>query len=217
MLAQFPFYAPHMNSRHLQVTLAVVVFHVALLWALQQGLLRRAVEMVVPAQVLASLIEPTPAVPQPPRTPAPPVRQAIKQPTPVAAPDNTPAPNAPVVAAQIPAAAPALPAAPTAAATPAPAPAKVELPSTNADYLNNPAPAYPAISKRLGEQGRVLMRVLIGADGLPKEAQVAKSSGFERLDNAAREAVMKWRYVPGKRNGQPETMWFQVPLIFELK
>ena len=66
-------------------------------------------------------------------------------------------------------------------ATPAPAP-KIALPSTQADYLNNPKPAYPALSRRLGEQGRAVVRVLIGADGLPQKAELHSSSGFERLD-----------------------------------
>jgi protein TonB len=93
----------------------------------------------------------------------------------------------------------------------------VELPSSVADYLNNPPPPYPALSKRLREEGKVVVRVLIGIDGLPKEAKVVQSSGYERLDNAAYNAVMGWRYVPGKRGGVPAAMHFDVPLIFELK
>jgi protein TonB len=46
---------------------------------------------------------------------------------------------------------------------------------------------------------------------------VVQSSGYERLDNAAYNAVMGWRYVPGKRGGVPAAMHFDVPLIFELK
>ena len=96
-------------------------------------------------------------------------------------------------------------------------PFEVELPSSDANYLQNPKPAYPAISKRLGEQGKVILRVLIGADGLPQKAEIKQSSGFDRLDQAALTTVMRWRYVPGKRGGVPETMWFQVPLNFVLE
>jgi protein TonB len=92
----------------------------------------------------------------------------------------------------------------------------VQLPSSNADYLQNPKPVYPAISKRLGEQGKTVVRVLIGVDGLAKQASIRQSSGYERLDEAARQAVMGWRYVPGKRNGVVEPMEFDVPINWVL-
>ena len=93
----------------------------------------------------------------------------------------------------------------------------MELPSSDADYLQNPKPPYPPVSKRLNEQGSVIMRVLIGVDGLPQKAEIRKSSGFDRLDQSAAAAVMKWRYVPGKRAGVAEAMWFNVPINFVLE
>jgi protein TonB len=93
----------------------------------------------------------------------------------------------------------------------------VELPSSEADYFHNPKPNYPAMSRRLGEQGRVLVRVFIDASGQPQQAEVKQSSGFERLDQTALNTVLKWRYLPGKRNGTPEAMWLQVPLEFRLE
>jgi protein TonB len=206
-----------MNTRQIKVVSTVVLLHVAALWALQQGLLQRAVEVFVPATVIASITAPAlPPAPQPQqKVPPPAPRQPQVQPTPapVLTRDTTPAPNAPVVAANpVPVALP-----PIAPAPAAPAPARVELPSSVADYLNNPPPPYPALSKRLREEGKVVVRVLIGIDGLPKEAKVVQSSGYERLDNAAYNAVMGWRYVPGKRGGVPTAMNFDVPLIFELK
>jgi protein TonB len=93
----------------------------------------------------------------------------------------------------------------------------VELPSSDADYLQNPRPPYPPLSRRLGEQGQVVIRVLIGADGSAQQAEVRRSSGFERLDQAALQTVLKWRYIPGKRGGVPEAMWFNVPLNFVLE
>lgn len=98
-----------------------------------------------------------------------------------------------------------------------PAPARVELPSSDADYLQNPKPAYPSLSKRLGEQGKVVVRVLIGVDGTAQKAEIKQSSGFERLDQAALGTVLRWRYVPGKRAGMPEAMWFNVPINFVLE
>lgn len=93
----------------------------------------------------------------------------------------------------------------------------IQLPSSSASYLNNPKPVYPAISKRLGEQGKVVLRVLIGSDGLPQTVQVQQSSGFERLDRQAVDAVLRWRFVPGTRNGVPEAMWNLVPVNFVLQ
>jgi periplasmic protein TonB len=203
----------------------VVLFHVAALWALQTGLLRRAVEVIVPAQILAEMITPpapkveVPPAPAPtPPVPKPKVKAPPPPPMPVAIADPTPAPNAPtgVVAPQP---APAPIAAPVAAAPspPAPpAPPKIELPSSEASYLQNPAPVYPAMSKRLQEQGKVIVRVMIGVDGQPQNASVRRSSGFERLDRAAVEYVMKCRYVPGKVAGVAQAMWYDAPVNFEL-
>ena len=95
-------------------------------------------------------------------------------------------------------------------------PSKIDLPSSDAAYLNNPKPPYPALSRRLGEQGKVVIRVLIGADGKAQQAQVHSSSGFDRLDQAGLQTVLKWHFEPGKRGGIPEAMWFNVPLIFKM-
>jgi protein TonB len=92
----------------------------------------------------------------------------------------------------------------------------LQLPSANADYLNNPAPGYPAISQRLGEQGKVVVRVLIGKNGAALKSEIAHSSGYDRLDEAALRAVTGWRYVPGQRAGVVQDMWFNVPVNFAL-
>jgi len=90
-------------------------------------------------------------------------------------------------------------------------------PSSNAAYLSNPKPVYPAMSRRLGEAGRVVIHALIGADGRVHEARIQRSSGFARLDQVALETARdRWRYVPGTRNGVPEDMWFDVPIDFVL-
>lgn len=219
-------------SRNTAIVLAVVAFHVGALWALQSGLLRRAAEVVIPAQVLAEFLEPPkppPEVKPPPPPPPPPAKPLARTPVvprapmPVAKPDPAPAPNAPVAVAEpvpppvvhAPAAAPA-PVAPPAPAAP-PAPPRIELPSSNAAYLNNPRPNYPAMSRRMGEQGKVVLRVLIDAEGQPQEIEIKQSSGYERLDQQALQAVRQWRFVPGKRNGVPEAMWNIVPINFVLE
>lgn len=218
-------------NRHVLVALVVVVLHVAVVWTLQSGLLMRIAEIVVPVEILAQMVEP-PVAPTTPKiepvspTPKPaqaPVKALAKAPTapapqPLAIADPTPAPNAPLGVI-----APPQPPAPTEAvgtgpiATGPTLSSVVQLPSSNADYLQNPPPPYPPISRRLNEQGRSTIRVLIGADGLPQRAEIAKSSGFERLDQAAMATVMRWRYVPGKRGGVPESMWFNVPINWVLE
>lgn len=221
--------------RNVPIAVGVVVFHVLALWALQSGLLRRAVEVLVPVQLLAEFVSPpTPTVAPPPPAPtpalSPTVRPVVKtktvtnpqpSPMPLAVADPLPAAAAPEGVATPQAPAPVAAVAVAAAAPPAPpaphAPPRVELPSSNADYLQNPKPQYPGISKRLGEQGQVVHSVLIGADGLPVSARLIKSSGYERLDQSAYTAVMRWRYVPGKRNGVPTTMSFNVPINWVLE
>lgn len=212
-------------NRKLVIVGSVILFHIAALWALQTGLLRRAMEIVVPVEILSDFITPpapradAPVPPSPAMQPRQAARRPAPQPTPqpLAIADPTPAPNAP---AGVPTPQPPAPPIGTpVAAAPAPSstPAKVELPSTDADYLNNPKPAYPPLSKRMGEQGKVVVRVLIDANGLPQKAEIRSSSGFERLDQAALATVMKWRYVPGKRAGVAEAMWFNVPINFVLE
>lgn len=205
---------------------AVIVLHLLGLWALQAGLLHRVVSWVVPVMAISDAIDVPPAPPvKPLPAPAPlPAPRAVT-PTVTPAPEMPlalPAISAPAATAPVgtPATSPVQNPAPVVAAsvnaTPAPSP-KIALPSTQADYLNNPKPAYPALSRRLGEQGRAVVRVLIGADGLPQKAELHTSSGFERLDRAALDTVMRWRYVPGKRGDVPEAMWFNVPLNFVLE
>jgi protein TonB len=214
-------------NRRLLIAASVVLLHLGVLWLLQSGLMRRAVEIIVPGEILSEVLStPAPPAPQPQTSEAPklaprkhelqPTPQPEPLPQPVAA---TPEP-APVVAAAPAAAVPsmAIDAASVAASPAAPAAApRIELPSSNAAYLNNPTPAYPALSRRLGEQGKVVVRVLIGVDGKAQQAEIRSSSGYDRLDQAALATVRSWRYVPGTRNGIPEAMWFNVPINFVLE
>ncbi len=232
-------YAPSTGlSRNAVIALSVVTLHVAALWALQSGLMRKAAEIIIPAEVLSEFLTPQPpAPPAPPTLPAPPPpkpappkpsptppKPRVAKPTPapepmpVAIADPTPAPAAPVgVVEPQPAAKPVeapVAAAPAPAAPPAPA---IVQPSSDASHLNNPKPVYPAVSKRLGEQGKIVLRVLIGADGIPQKVEIKQSSGFERLDRQAVDTVTRWRFVPGTRNGVPEAMWYLQPINFVLQ
>ncbi len=218
-----PLFAYPAQRRSPWVAGGVVAFHLALLWAVHSGLVRRAADVIVPPAVLKVFVElPAPEVAPPP----PPV--VVKKVEPARPHDPAPAPQQ-VQAPQPQVEAVALTTAPTGtfsappAAAPAPAPAPVappaprmELPSGDAAYLQNPKPVYPAVSRRLNEKGKVIVRVLIGVDGTAQKAELYQSSGFQRLDDAAISTVTKWRYVPGKRDGVPEAMWFNVPIDFVL-
>src|SRR5690606_36947894 len=116
----------------------------------------------------------------PPADPAPPESSAPPDPSPPAQP-----------AAPVPAAAPA-PAAPPGPPTP-PAPPKPKTLTSGIASLYNPAPQYPALSRRVGEEGTVVLRVLVNERGLPERVEVQTSSDSSRLDDAARQTVMKYR------------------------
>ncbi len=167
------------------------------------------VELIKPARLEVQPLEPPTHLPRP---------------RPVAKAAPPPPEPAPVLAVPVDA-----PAAATAAAAPAPRipaprplaasdePAPVSPPVFHADYLDNPAPAYPALSRRLGEQGKVILRVLVNAAGTADEVQVRSSSGHARLDEAARDTVRRWKFVPAKRGNEPVQAWVQIPISFRLE
>lgn len=86
-----------------------------------------------------------------------------------------------------------------------------------ADYLRNPKPNYPMMSRRLGEEGLVTLRVFVTAGGEPRQVELKQSCGFPRLDYAALEVVKNWRFVPAKRGDAPVDAWVVVPIRFTLK
>ena len=88
--------------------------------------------------------------------------------------------------------------------------------TSNAAYLQNPGAHLPHPSKRMGEQGKVVLRAHWDRWAAPK-IELNRSSGFERLDRQAQETVSRWKFVPGKRNGVPEAMWYLVPINFVLE
>lgn len=229
-----PLAPPPRISRNAAIVLGVVALHVVLIWTLQSGLLMRAAEIIVPAELLAEFITPpapmappAPPKPVPVATPTPPAPAKRVQPKAPAAPqlqplaitDPTPSTAAPTgVVTQAPQAVAAAPAA--AAPSPAqaaPGPAKIELPSADARYSDQDATVYPAMSRRLGEEGTTVYSVLIGPDGRAISARLVKSSGFERLDKAAYDTVMRRRYTPGTRDGVPVALSYNAPITWVLK
>jgi protein TonB len=105
----------------------------------------------------------------------------------------------------------------TAAATAEKASSQVSAARFDAEYLNNPAPAYPALSRRLAEEGEVRLKVLVSAAGLPARIELARSSGSDRLDRAARDAVARWRFIAARQGELNIEAWVLVPVIFRLQ
>jgi len=101
-------------------------------------------------------------------------------------------------------------------ASPAPTLAPVAPPRFDADYLLNPAPVYPALARRLGEAGKVLLRVFVAADGRPTQIEIKQGSGSPRLDQAALDAVWRWRFVAARQGAEAVGAWVQVPIVFNL-
>jgi protein TonB len=103
---------------------------------------------------------------------------------------------------------------------PAPAPAlnsQVIEARFDVDYLNNPKPVYPPLSRRLREEGVVVLKVHVRSDGTVETAMVDKRSGSVRLDEAALAAVKQWHFVPARRGTEPVASWVLVPIEFELQ
>ncbi len=229
-LSYEPIHRPDFSSqrRTWRVGGAVLLAHLGLAWLLSLGLLSSAPTAGEPDHVImATVVMDVPAPPAP--TPQPVVPKPQPQAKPSTKPTTPVTPQvqpSPLVTQAAPSE--AAPTVPTAAPTPAAAPAAagnqrpttstsaVVLPSSDADYLNNPAPAYPRMSRRMGEQGTVVLRVFINTEGRAEKAEIRTSSGYSRLDEAGLDTVKRWRYVPGKRAGVPEAMWFNVPIRFVL-
>src|SRR5581483_3801195 len=75
---------------------------------------------------------------------------------------------------------------------------------------------YPMDAQRSGEQGDVYLKVYVHENGKTDRVQIAKSSGYADLDNAAIESVLNWRYIPAKRNGETVDDWTTVHLVYQL-
>jgi len=195
---------------------AIVVAHLVLFYLAQAGLLSRAVHAALPQVVEITFVAP----PQPPAptpktvpvvrhvasvTPPPLPLLAIPQ---IEATITTPPPaprsvEAPVVAAAAPSVAPAPPQ--------AAAPKLV----SGVEYLRPPQPNYPARSRRLGETGIVLVRVLINERGLPEQVSVEKSSGFSALDEEGLVSVQHTLFKPKMEDGKPVAVYALVPVNFQ--
>ncbi|MFZ2972339.1 MAG: TonB family protein [Ferribacterium limneticum] len=87
----------------------------------------------------------------------------------------------------------------------------------DADYLRNPAPPYPPIARRMGEEGKVVLRVSVNAQGSADSVEIRTSSGSQRLDESAQKTVRNWKFIPAKRGDVAVQSWVLVPIIFKLE
>lgn len=192
----------------------VVLLHLLLLWAIQSGLalvVTQKAKVVVDAVLLTEdkpAIPPPPApknLPPPPKTAPPPPAYVPPVEVPVAVPA---AANAIAAVANTPA--PPAPTAPGPKAEPVRTAAVV-----NAAHCEKPE--YPSASRRLEEEGTVHLRFLVGADGKVIQSEVEKSSGYKRLDEAARAGLSRCQFRPATVDGKPEQAWASMRYTWRLE
>ena len=206
-----------MNARGISgavaISLHVAVFGALLSYEPARTALASAAPIMV-SLITAQRAEPVVEIPAPKPTPVvkrkPPEPMVVASPTPAAL--EITAPPLPPEPAPAPAALPR-----EIAATAAAPIEVVTAPIFNADYLDNPSPPYPLAARRSGQQGRVTLRVLVSVSGTADEVQIRASSGFVRLDEAARDTVQRWRFVPARRGAQPVPAWVLIPVTFGLE
>jgi len=195
----------------------VVLLHLLLLWAIQSGLalvVTQKAKVVVDAVLLTEdkpAIPPPPApknLPPPPKTAPPPPAYVPPVETPVA----VPAPANAIAAVSTPPAPPA----PVAPAAPGPRAEPVRKAAVvNAAHCEKPE--YPSASRRLEEEGTVHLRFLVGADGKVIQSEVEKSSGYKRLDEAARAGLSRCQFRPATVDGKPEQAWASMRYTWRLE
>lgn len=192
----------------------VVALHMAGLW----GLMSLRI-VPIPEEIVTLFVEPLRTEPRPPEPPKPSRNSATRPPEkPV---QRRLAAEAPVRTPAEPVAESLPPAAPTAEPQPAepPRPAGpvalgMELSLTCSERT---PPAYPATSRRLGEEGQTVLRVELDEQGSVSAARVVSGSGHARLDEAALAAVRTWRCRPALRDGRPVRAIAQQPFRFVLE
>jgi protein TonB len=213
-----------LNARHIGRLSAVILLHAGFIYALQSGLLRQATQ-VFPQEIVASFITaqpaPQPELPKPPPIAPKPVpvpkKKAIASPARVA-PAITPAPSQQAMADL-----PALPSFdPPAVEAPAAPPVAAAAPAqpktiSGVEYIQAPRPDYPPLAKRMGEQGKVVLRVLVNERGHPERAEVQKSSGSIRLDEAARQGALRALFKPHREDGKAIAVYALVPINFSIQ
>lgn len=213
---------------------AAVALHLALLGVVltyQPATLVQTEAQPIMVSFIAPQVEapaPAPAPPKPviqPRPqpvvhpkpePAKILRSERTEPTPFAAPP-APKPEPEPKTRPEPAAEPA-PVPPAPKTVEAPRDAEIAPPRFNADYLRNPKPNYPGLSRRLHEEGTVVVRVYVSPQGAPERVELSKSSGYARLDESALETIRAhWKFAPARQGSAAVGAWVLVPIAFTLE
>jgi protein TonB len=196
-------------GKHLVGLCLVVLLHIVVVWVINSGLARKFVK-VIKGPVETQLIEDAkPDIPPPPPPPPPPPQKSAPPP-----PDYVPPVDVSVNATAGANAIASVSAAPPAPVVPQ---ADVRTPAVINAAQNCRKPEYPSASRRNEEEGTVQLRFLIGTDGQVMESSVEKSSGFSRLDEAARAALSRCQFKPGTLNGKPEQSWASMKYTWRLE
>ncbi|HXZ02030.1 MAG TPA: TonB family protein [Stellaceae bacterium] len=191
----------------------VVLLHAAVIYALVTGLAYRAVD-IIRAPVETEIIAPQKPE-QPPPPPPPPLQFAPPPPAFVPLPEIQIEKPPPPQSTAITAVTPVKPVAPPPPAAPAAEPARV-LPRIDARHSQEPD--YPPTSRRLGEQGSLILQVLVDVDGRVIDEKLLQSSGYDRLDQAALDGVKgNYRFLPGTVDGKPQQMWYTFKFTWKLR
>jgi TonB family protein len=95
--------------------------------------------------------------------------------------------------------------------------APVTMPNPFAKGLNNPKPPYPLISRRLNEEGKVVLNVCVSLSGLVENLKLEKTSGHQRLDDIAIETVKKWKFIPARNQDRDINACYLLPVQFILR
>lgn len=192
---------------------AVVVLHAAVIYALAKGMETRVISLVhkpLMATIFEDIKPPPPTTPLPvpkpePQKPAwiPPPAKHVQPPQPKAITVVTAAPTPPPVVAP-------------AEGTPTIRPAPILAPAVIDPSHSCSPPDYPPSAKRLGQTGTVVVKFLIEEDGSIADSQIETTSGYPRLDEAARQALSLCHFKAGTVDGRPERSWAQIKYVWKL-
>ena len=215
-------------TKHLIGLGLVVVLHLLFFWAISSGLARAVVKKIQGPVEAVLLEDAKPDIPPPPPPPPPPPKNSPPPPPPAYVPpvdvqvsNAAPSVNAIAAVSSTPQpVAPPAPSAPSAPPAPPPEPVVKAEPVRVAAVVNSAnceKPDYPSASRRLEEEGTVSLRFLVGVDGKVIQSEVEKSSGFKRLDEAARAGLSRCAFKPATVDGKPEQGWATMKYTWRLE
>ena len=198
------------NTGRMAILAVIVGIHVALVVAINTSLSTVILDRLPPlikAEIIEEIVKDEEPPPPPPTVETPPpyvpppdividLPTATKGPTTALVVSDKPRPVAP----------------------PPPPKTVKKAPEIDPKFKRRFQPDYPPTSRRLGEEGSVVLQVLVGTDGKVQDGKVQTSSGFPRLDEAAlKHALRAWRFTPGTEDGKPVTAWHSVKVTFRIE